>query len=94
MVVRPDKPRFEQALAENGARMWHLSVRLGNTLKFVFLFDGVRVGRALSCVDQLVGKALSNRLDVAEGRFTGLCQWEEAGVSICRLRRQGTAWVK
>ena len=74
MVVRPApaKAWFKQTLAEKGAEVWHLSVRLGNTLKFVFLFDGVRVGRALSCVDQLVGKALSDRLDIAEGRFTGL----------------------
>lgn len=71
-------------------KMWHLSVGLGNTLKFIFLFDGVRVGRALSCVDQLVGKAFSDRLDVTEGRFTGLYGYEEIGFSIRHLSRQGT----
>lgn len=48
-----------------------LTVRLGHTLKLVLLLDGVRVGRALGGVDELVGKALSNALHVAEGRLTG-----------------------
>lgn len=34
--------------------------------------DGVRVRRALGGVDKLISQALSNGLDVAEGRFTGL----------------------
>lgn len=34
--------------------------------------DGVRVGRTLGSVDELIRKALGNRLDVAESRFTGL----------------------
>lgn len=38
--------------------------------------DGVRVGRALRRVDELISKALSNRLNVAERGFTGL---EKAG---------------
>ena len=70
----PCQDWFEQQTleAKEGRGTRHLSVGLSNTLKFVFLFDGVRVGRALGCVDQFVGKAFSDRLDVAEGRFTGL----------------------
>jgi len=48
-----------------------LSVGLGDTLKFVLLLDGVAVRAALGGVDQLVGQALSNRLDVTERRLAG-----------------------
>ena len=34
--------------------------------------DGVRVGRALRGVDELISEALSNRLDVPEGRLASL----------------------
>ena len=34
--------------------------------------DGVRVGGALCGVDELIGQALGNGLDVAEGRLAGL----------------------
>lgn len=48
-----------------------LTVRLGDTLDLVLLLDGVGVGRTLGGVDQLVGEALGDRLDVAEGRHAG-----------------------
>ena len=40
---------------------------LGHTLDLVLLLDGVRVGGSLGGVDQLVGQALGDGLDVAEG---------------------------
>ena len=49
-----------------------LPVGLGDTLELVLLFDGVRVRRALGGVDELVGEALGDRLDVAERRLAGL----------------------
>ena len=48
-----------------------LSVGLGDTLELVLLLDGVRVGGALGGVDQLLGEALGNGLDVAESGLTG-----------------------
>lgn len=47
-----------------------LTVGSGNTLHLVTLLDGVRVGRSLGGVDQLVGEALGDRLDVTEGRLS------------------------
>ncbi|KAF8354111.1 hypothetical protein PRIPAC_95734, partial [Pristionchus pacificus] len=41
------------------------AVKLGDTLELVLLLDGVAVG-FLGGVDQLVGQALSDRLDVTE----------------------------
>lgn len=49
-----------------------LSVRLGDSLKLVLLLDGVRVGRSLGGVDELIGKTLGDRLGVVESGFTGL----------------------
>lgn len=49
--------------------MEFLTVGLGDTLELVFLLDGVRIARALGGVDQLIGQAFSDRLDVAEGRL-------------------------
>ena len=43
-----------------------LSVGLGDALELILLLDGVRVGRAVGGVDQLVSKALGDGLDVAE----------------------------
>lgn len=52
-----------------------LPVALGHTLQLVLLLDGVRVAAALGSVDQLLSKALGNRLDVAEGGLAGTgCQ--------------------
>ena len=48
-----------------------LSVGLGDTLQFVLLLDGVAVRAALGSVDQLIGQALSDGLDVAERGLPG-----------------------
>jgi hypothetical protein len=48
-----------------------LSVRLGHTLKFVLLLDGVTVGASLSGVDELIGETLGDGLYVPERRLTG-----------------------
>ncbi|KAF8360002.1 hypothetical protein PRIPAC_94997 [Pristionchus pacificus] len=40
------------------------TVKLGDTLELVLLLDGVAVGGFLGGVDQLVGQALSDRLDI------------------------------
>lgn len=50
--------------------LYTLSVRLGDSLKLVLLLDGIRVGRALSSVDELLGEALGNGLDVSEGSLS------------------------
>lgn len=47
-----------------------LTVGLGNTLNLILLLDGITVGGTSGSVDDLVRQALSNGLDVAEGRFT------------------------
>ena len=49
----------------------NLSVGLGNTLQLILLLDSITVGAALGRVDQLVTEALSDRLDVPEGGFSG-----------------------
>merc|ERR1711918_102579 len=46
-----------------------LPVGLGDTLNLVLLLDGVAVGGALGGVDELLGEALSDGLDVAESSF-------------------------
>lgn len=48
-----------------------LTVRLGDTFKFVLLLDGVRVGGTLGGVDELLSEAFSDGLDVSEGGLTG-----------------------
>ena len=50
-----------------------LSVRDGDSLELVSLLERVRVGRLLGGVDQLVGEALGDCLDVSEGRLAGSC---------------------
>lgn len=59
--------KFECAYSKH-----NLTVGLGDTLQLILLLDGVGVGRALGGVDELISKALSNGLDVAESRLTGL----------------------
>lgn len=54
-----------------GVRRNALPVGLGDTLQLILLLDGVRVAGTLRGVDQLLSKALSNRLDVAEGGLAG-----------------------
>lgn len=49
-----------------------LAVGLGNTLDLVLLLDGVRVLAVVGGVDDLVGEALGNRLEVAESLLAGL----------------------
>jgi hypothetical protein len=52
----------------------HLSVALGHTLELVLLLDGVRVGRTLGSVGELVGETFRDGLDVVESGFSGLCK--------------------
>merc|ERR1712020_564858 len=48
-----------------------LSVGLGDTLQLVLLLDGVAVRRALGRVDELVGQAFGDGLNVAECGLPG-----------------------
>merc|ERR1712100_401712 len=48
-----------------------LPVSLGHALNLVLLLDGVAVGGTLGGVDELLGEALSDGLDVAESSFAG-----------------------
>ena len=48
-----------------------LTVRLGDTLKFVLLLDSVAVGASLSSIDQLICQTLGDRFDVTERGFAG-----------------------
>lgn len=77
--------------------MHRLSVALGHTLQLVLLLDSVRVAAALGGVDQLLSKALGNRLDVAESSLTGAGGEESDGLvdssegrNIDRLATDGT----
>jgi len=47
-----------------------LTVGLRNTLDFVLLLNSIGVGRTFGCINKLIGKALSNGLDVLEGSLT------------------------
>ena len=42
--------------------LYKLSVRLGDSLKLILLLDGVRVGRSLGGVDELIGETLGDGL--------------------------------
>jgi hypothetical protein len=63
--------------------------------------DGVRVGGALGSVDELVSEALGDRLDVAEGGFTGLRKRRISAGGKDMIRapiltptvRRATAWL-
>merc|ERR1719369_946500 len=48
-----------------------LTIGLGNSLQLILLLDGVAVAGALGRVDELVGQALGDGLDVAEGGLSG-----------------------
>lgn len=50
---------------------WRLTVGLGDSLQLVLLLDGVRGGRTLGGVDQLLSQTFSNRLDVSESSLSG-----------------------
>ena len=47
-----------------------LTVRFSDSFQFIFLFDGIRVGRSFRSIDQLISQTLSDGLDVPEGSFT------------------------
>ena len=47
-----------------------LSVGDSDSLQLVSLLEGVRVGRLLGSVDELIGQALCDRLDVSERSLT------------------------
>jgi hypothetical protein len=59
-------------LLEAQSNTYDLTVGLGDTLKLVLLLNGIRVGRTLGGVDQLISQALSNGLDVPEGSLASL----------------------
>ena len=65
----------------------NLTVGLGDALEFVLLLDGVRVGRALGSVDELVGEALRDGLDVAERGGARARGQEEDGLVDAAERR-------
>ena len=67
-----------------------LTVRLGNTLELVLLLDGVAVGGALGGVDKLVGEALADGLDVAEGRHARTRDEQVDGLVDATQRRHVT----
>ena len=48
-----------------------LSVGLGHSLELVLLLDGVAVAGSLGGVDQLIGQALGDGLDVTESGLPG-----------------------
>lgn len=64
-----------------------LSVGDGDSLQLVSLLEGVRVGRLLGGVDELVGQALGDRLDVTERSFTSTCAQEPDGLVDTSERR-------
>ena len=57
-----------------------LTVGLGNTLDLVLLLDSIGVGGSTGGVDELLRKALSHGLEVAEGGLTGTGGEEVEGV--------------
>lgn len=57
-----------------------LSVGLCDTLQLILLLDGVGVAASLCSVDQLLGQALGDRLDVTECGFTGTNGQESNGL--------------
>ena len=65
------KNTFQRHHAHTYTECTPLSVGLGDTLELILLLDGVRVAASLGSVDQLLSKALSNALDVAERGLTG-----------------------
>ena len=76
-----------------------LTVGLGNALKLVLLLNGVRVAASLGGVDQFVGQALGNGLDVPEGGLAGAVAQEPDGLvdatergDVDGLTADGTWW--
>merc|ERR1711881_588135 len=64
----------------NSLCKYMLTVGFCDTLQLVLLLDGIRVGRSLGGVDQLVSKTLSNGLDVPEASFSRSCTEEPHGL--------------
>ena len=88
-LIPSDQNTTRTAIRKNSSQRHHahpykertpLSVGLGDTLELILLLDGVRVGRTLGGVDELLSKALSNRLDVAESGLTGTDGQESNGL--------------
>lgn len=67
---KKDEATFGRFFQEKTFR-WRTSlpVSLGHTLDLVLLLDGVRVGRSTGSVDDFIGEALGDGLDVAERRL-------------------------
>ena len=52
---------FEEYIwMEIGMNFFALTIGLGNTLELILLLDGIRVGRSLGGVNELLSKALSD----------------------------------
>lgn len=64
--------------ADIGGKMWS-----NDLTELILLLDGVGVGGALGGVDELISEALSNGLDVAESRLTGLGGVEDGDGMRC-----------
>jgi hypothetical protein len=64
-----------------------LPIAFSDTLQLVLLLDSIGVAASLSSVDQLFSQALSNRLDVSEGGFTGTNGEEGNGLVDTAERR-------
>ncbi|KAF8370901.1 hypothetical protein PRIPAC_77330, partial [Pristionchus pacificus] len=61
-------------------------LELSDTLALVLLLDGVVVGGFLGGVDQLVGQALSDRLDVTECGLVPLSEELDLGKIALELK--------
>jgi hypothetical protein len=61
-------------------KLHRLTVSLGDTLDLVLLLDGVTVGGAAGSIDDFVGQALGDGLDVAEGGLAGALRHEVQGL--------------
>jgi hypothetical protein len=77
---------------ENKSNTTPLPVALGNTLELVLLLDSIGVGRTLGGVDQLLSKALSNALDVAERGLASTDGEQRDGLVHATERRHIDGW--
>ncbi len=48
----------------------YLTIRFTDTLNFILLFNGIRVGRSTSGIDQFLRQTLGHRFQVTKGRFS------------------------
>lgn len=65
---------------------WKLLVRFGDMFKFVFFFNGVRVGRVFGGVDKFVGEIFGDGFGVVEGGFLGLEEIVSGGGGLSKYR--------